>query len=79
MARFEVVGLVTDRELIRSFAKRLAEDGAEAAQLRGEVARKVGGEPPARGGIVAALRRSPLVGANLELIREITGGRSLDL
>ena len=79
MARFEVIGLDADRELIRSLARRLAEGNAEAAELRAEVSRKVAGEPPRRGGILAALRRSPLVGADLEFDREVTPGRAVDL
>jgi hypothetical protein len=79
MARFEVIGLDVDRELIRSLAKRLAENGAEASALRATVNRTLSGEPPRKGGILAALRRSPLVGANLHLAREITPGRKLDL
>ena len=78
MARFEVVGLEADRELIRTLAKRLAEGSAEAAQLRTDVARRMGGERP-HGGILAALRRSPLVGAELDLAREATSGRPLEL
>lgn len=34
MARFEVVGRDTDRDLIRSLARRLAEDGPGAMRLR---------------------------------------------
>ena len=79
MARFEVVGLDADRELIRSLARRLAEDGAEAAALRVAVGRTLSGEPPRKGGVLAALRRSPLVGADLSLTREVTPGRDLDL
>lgn len=79
MARFEVVGLDADRELIRSLARRLAEDGAEATTLRATVSRTLSGEPPRKGGVLAALRRSPLVGAGLDLTREITSGRKLDL
>jgi hypothetical protein len=79
MARFEVVGLDADRELIRSLARRLAEESAEAAELRAEMNRRVVGEPPRRGGILAALRRSPLVGAGLEFSREVTSGRAVDL
>jgi hypothetical protein len=37
MARFEVLGLDGDRDLIRSLARRLAEDGPEASQLRAVV------------------------------------------
>jgi hypothetical protein len=53
------------RDLIRSLAKRLAEDDPEAARIRKAVGRTIAGEPPRKGGILAALRRSPLVGADL--------------
>jgi hypothetical protein len=79
MVRFEVIGLGADRELIRSLAKRLAENGAEATALRTAVNRTLSGDPPSKGGVLAALRRSPLVGANLDLARVITPGRKLDL
>src|SRR3954466_14867193 len=79
MARFEVLGLDADRDLIRSLARRLAEDGPEAAQLRAQVSRSLAGEPPRKGGILAALRRSPLVGADLEVRREVTPARDVDL
>ena len=44
MARFEVLGRVTDRELIRSLAKRLIDDDPEAHRLRAVVSRCVAGE-----------------------------------
>jgi hypothetical protein len=34
MARFEVLGLDSDRELIRSLARRLAQNDADAARIR---------------------------------------------
>jgi hypothetical protein len=79
MARFEVLGLDSDRDLIRSLAKRLAEDDPDAAQIRAAVGRTIAGEPPKKGGILAALRRSPLVGANLDLTRSRDTGRKVDL
>lgn len=79
MARFEVLGLDSDRELIRSLAKRLAQDDSDAARIRAEVHRTVAGEPPRTGGILQALRRSPLVGADLELHRVRDAGRKVDL
>jgi hypothetical protein len=69
VARFEVLGLDADRDLIRSFAKRLAEDDPDAARIRATVRQLIAGEPPKKGGILAALRRSPLVGADLDLAR----------
>ena len=79
MARFEVLGLDADRDLIRSLAKRLAEDGSDAARIRIAVSRTIAGEPPRKGGILDALRRSPLVGANLDLSRSRETGRKVDL
>jgi hypothetical protein len=79
MARFEVLGLDSDRDLIRSLAKRLAEDDPDTVQIRAAVSRTIAGEPPKKGGILAALRRSPLVGANLNLARSHEAGRKVDL
>lgn len=78
LARFEVLGRETDRALIRSLARRLAEDGPDALQLRAAI-RTIGGEEGRRGGILAALRRSPLVGAGLDLTRPREDGRSTKL
>jgi len=79
MARFEVLGLDADRELIRTLARRLAETGPDAGRLRAAVSRNLSGEPPKTGGILAALRRSPLVGADIDITRESGPGRRLDL
>ena len=79
MARFEVLALETDRDLIRSLAKRLADDGPEANRIRSIVSRSVEGTPPPKGGILEALRRSPLVGADLDLTRSRETGRKVDL
>jgi hypothetical protein len=79
MARFEVLGRDTDRELIRSLARRLAEESPDAKRLRATVRRTLRGEPSKKGGILAALRRSPLVGANVDISRHVTHGRKVDL
>lgn len=79
IARFEVLGLESDRDLIRSLAKRLTRNDPEAVQIRHEVSRKIAGEPSRRGGILAALRRSPLVGIELEVDRSKETGRKVDL
>jgi hypothetical protein len=79
LSRFEVLGRDTDRELIRSLARRLAEDGPEASRLRAAVSQSIAGEPPKRGGILAALRRSPLVGAELDLARPREAGRKVEI
>lgn len=79
LRRFEVLGLEADRDLIRSLAKRLAKDDAEAARLCDQVRESVGLGMPGKGGVLAALRRSPLVGADLDLGRERLTGRDIDL
>ena len=79
MARFEVLGLDADRDLIRALARRLADNGPESARIRAAVRRTVSGEPPRKGGILDALRRSPLVGADLNLKRPVVAGRKVDL
>ena len=79
MARFEVLGLDDDRDLIRSLAKRLAENDPEAARIRAAVSRTISGEPPQKGGILAALRRSPLVGADLNLARSHEPSRKVNV
>lgn len=79
LARFEVLARDEDRDLIRALARRLAEEGPEAAHVRAVVQQTIAGEPPKKGGIVAALRRSPLVGADLDLARPHDDGRKVDL
>jgi hypothetical protein len=79
LARFEVLGRDGDRDLIRSLARRLAEDGPQASRLRAAVSQTIAGEPPKKGGILAALRRSPMVGADLDLTRPREEGRKVDL
>jgi len=73
VARFEVLGLESDRDLIRSLAKKLAQDDQEANRIRSAVMRIVCDAPP-KGGILAALRRSPLVGADLIMERPAVAG-----
>jgi hypothetical protein len=79
LSRFEVLGRDSDRDLIRSLARRLAENGPEASRLRAAVTQTIAGEPPRKGGILAALRRSPLVGADLDLTRPREDGRSVQV
>lgn len=79
LSRFEVLVRDEDRDLIRSLARRLADDTPEASELRATVSRSISGEPAAKGGILAALRRSPLVGADLDLDRPREEGRKVDI
>jgi hypothetical protein len=79
MARFEVLGLGADRDLIRSLARRLAAGDADSAQIRATLSQAIAGEPRKKGGILAALRRSPLVGVDLNLARSRETGRKVDM
>jgi hypothetical protein len=80
LERYEVRGLTQDKELVRTFAKRLATNDAEAARLRTEVAQRVRPHALMSGkDIWDALRRSPAVGADLDLSREIVPERDIDL
>ena len=79
LGRFEVLGREADRDLIRSVARVLAQDGPEALRLRAAVSQTLAGEPPRTGGILAALRRSPMVGADLDVARAREEGRAIDL
>lgn len=79
MGRFEVVGLNSDRELIRKVARKLAEGGEEAAEIRANLVPRMEDNSREKGAIWAALRRSPLVGAGVKIKREFTTGRKIDL
>ena len=79
MARFEVLGRDADRQLIRSLAKRLAEDGPQADRLRTAVTRGMADAQPRKGGILEALRRSPIVGEDVVQPRPFEPGREVDL
>lgn len=63
--RFEVMAHESGRDLIRTLARGLAEEGPEAEQVRVAVKTVIAGEPSKHGAILTALRRSPLVGADL--------------
>lgn len=79
LARFEVLGRVRDRELIRLIAKRLAGDDPDSARIRSAIRETVSGERSPTGCILAALRRSPLVGADLQLQRPQALSRNVEL
>src|SRR5260370_39723481 len=79
VARFEVLALDSDRDLIRSLAKRLTRNDPEASRIRAEVRRTIIEEPAKKGGILAALRRSPMVGADLDIVRPAETGRKVEL
>src|SRR5687768_1544210 len=77
IARFEVQGLETDRELIRTLARRLAEGGPASIPMRATVNQLVAAGAPSKGRILAALRRSPLADADLHISRERVAGRKV--
>lgn len=79
MARFEVLGRDADRALIRSIARQLAGIGPDSARIRATICRTIAAGSSKKGGILNALRRSPLVGADLELSRPLTSGRRVNL
>jgi hypothetical protein len=78
IARFEIQAPDSDRELLRALARKLARNGAEATRLRQLVRQAVSGDGPTAGGILAALRRSPLAGAGLDLSRDREEARDTD-
>ena len=79
IVRFELQAFEADRDLIRTLARKLVEEGPAAGQIRRTVQQAVSGEPRKPGGILAALRRSPLVGTGLDLTRPREKERKLDL
>lgn len=79
IVRFEVTAPDGDRNLIRALAKRLSEQGHEAEEARAAITRVVASELPKPGGILAALRRSPLVSADIDVSRLHEDGRAVDL
>lgn len=78
LARFEVLGRDTDRDLIRTLARRLAENDQEADRIR-DVIVEATHAPRKTGGVLAALRRSPLVGSGIDLTKTRAEGREIDL
>jgi hypothetical protein len=79
VARFEVLGLDSDRELIRAIARKLLENNDETNEIRASLQNKVLAPASTKGGILAALRRSPMVGADLDLKRQKVTARKVDL
>jgi hypothetical protein len=79
IVRFELQARKADRELIRKLVRKLIEEGPEAGRIRRALHLAVSGESRRQGGILAALRRSPLVGAELDLTRPREEGRKVEL
>lgn len=77
---FEVLARSADRDLIRALAKRLAGEDRQAARMRRQLEALLDDESrSATGGIIEALRRSPLVGAGIEFERSKDGDREIEL
>ena len=80
IVRFEVSAPPSDKELIRFIARRLSETGPADHNLRSTLRSALGApllqEP---GSLWRALRASPLVGAELDLQRERTSDRDVDI
>ena len=77
MARFEVLALKKDQDLVRAVAKRLAENSREAEELRAAVRERIASDTRKKGGIYEALRRWPI--ADLDLRRPFVKPRKIDL
>ncbi|MCU0881401.1 MAG: hypothetical protein MUF14_01905 [Hyphomonadaceae bacterium] len=69
LKRFEVLARDSDRTLIKALARKLALDDAEAEATRSVLTSSIAVRDGTRGGILAALRRSPAVGSELDLTR----------
>ena len=77
MARFEVLALKKDRELIREVARKLAESTPEAEKMRASMLQTIAKKSSTKGGILKILRTWPL--AELDLTRPFEEGRKIDL
>ena len=77
-ARFEVVGLERDRDLVRAVARRLAEESDSAQALRDALRRALGGKRRRVGGVLAALRNSPMVGEERAVLAERAGDHGFE-
>ena len=58
---------------------RAGRDGPQAERLRAALTSGIAGSRPRKGGILEALRRSPLVGADAVPPRPFEPGREVDL
>ena len=80
IARFEVLGLEADRDLIRALARHLTDAGPDhAASIRAAVNQLMAAPRQRKGRILDALRRSPLAHIDRDPKRTHTSGRKVDL
>jgi hypothetical protein len=79
MVRFEVLGLESDRDLIRSLARQLAEGSPASGRIRASISGHVGLASRKKGGILAMLQSAPAAAAGLNLSRKRVAPRKIDL
>jgi hypothetical protein len=79
LARFEVLGLKADRDLIRAFARHLTEAEPDATSIRDAVNQLMPAPRQRKGRILDALRRSPFAHIDRAYKRTRTSGRKIDL
>jgi len=77
MARFEVLGLKKDRELVRQVARKLAEATPEGEKMRISMRQAVSEKSSTGADLLEILRSWPL--AELNLTRRFEDGRKIDL
>ncbi len=79
LIRFELMAPESDRSLLREVAASLTQGGAEADKIRTELKNLCSDHAPSKGGVISALRKSPLVGAKLKIERLKEVGRKVNL
>jgi hypothetical protein len=79
LGRFEVQGRVADKKLLRELARKLAENSADSTRMRQTLADAVSNANEPTGSVWAALRRSPLVGGDVEFERIRAKPRTVNL
>lgn len=79
LVRFEVMAPKTDRDILREVAVSLTEGGAEAEKLRLTLKAALSSGERSKGGVFAALRRSPLVGSDIQIKRSRDKAREVKL
>ena len=79
LVRFEIMAPESDRSILREVAISLTRGGANADKIRGTLRDVLSDENETRGSIYFALRRSPLVSAELKIKRSRGGGRKIKI
>lgn len=72
-------GLDAGRDLVGTIAWQLAENMPEASELRAVISNTTNSQPAEPGGILDALPRPPLVGADLDPFHAWEEGRKIAL